>query len=484
MDGSEDTPFAVLRERTGLSLQDAASLLGLSMEQARTLERGMARAEARHLQVLRGLEAARPKKLQRVAVSPEASHFTYYDFFAGGGMAGIGLGSRWKCTFANDFDPGKAAAYRAFHGDDSLVVKDIRQVTAAELPGTADLAWASFPCQDLSLAGAGAGLRSDRSGMFWRFWQLIRALDREERAPRVIVLENVYGLLTSNNGHDFATIASAFSGRGYRFGAVVIDAKHFVPQSRERVFIIGLRKDLKPSENQIAFGADPRWHPKALVDAHALITRTAASRWIWWHLPDPPRRNVGLADLIEDQPTGVKWHTRAETAYILSLMSPVNLAKVEAAKQLKRRVVGTIYRRTRPNGNGGKAQRAEVRFDEVAGCLRTPRGGSSRQTILVAEGDCVRSRLLSPREAARLMGLPDEYPLPKRYNDAYHLAGDGVVVPVVRHLSEYIIEPLLASASAGVSSKQRARSLVRRRNQRRRHDDYSLRAERGVTPED
>src|SRR3546814_4984080 len=109
--------------------------------------------------------------------------------------------------------------------------------------------------------------------------------------------------------------------------------------------------------------------------------------------------------------------------------------------------------------NGGKVQRAEIRFDDVAGCLRTPNGGSSRQTIMVIEGKRVRSRLLSPREAARLMGLPDTYALPKNYNDAYHLAGDGVAVPVVRFLAEHILEPLLAARSEEHTSE--LQSLMR-----------------------
>ena len=108
-----------------------------------------------------------------------------------------------------------------------------------------------------------------------------------------------------------------------------------------------------------------------------------------------------------------------------------------------RRTVGSVYRRTRPDGTGIKRQRAEVRFDDVAGCLRTPAGGSSRQTILIVEGKKVRSRLLSAREAARLMGLSEEYQLPERYNDAYHVCGDGVCVPVVRHIAAHILEPLL-----------------------------------------
>jgi DNA (cytosine-5)-methyltransferase 1 len=127
------------------------------------------------------------------------------------------------------------------------------------------------------------------------------------------------------------------------------------------------------------------------------------------------------------------------------MMSPINQEKVQAAKASGRRMVGAIYKRTRPNQDGLKVQRAEVRFDDVAGCLRTPAGGSSRQIVLIVEGNTVRSRLLSPREAARLMGIPEKYSLPKRYNDAYRLAGDGVAVPVVAWLARQIIEPSIVS---------------------------------------
>jgi DNA (cytosine-5)-methyltransferase 1 len=157
----------------------------------------------------------------------------------------------------------------------------------------------------------------------------------------------------------------------------------------------------------------------------------------------PQTREISLSDLIDADPKGVQWHSEAETKYLLDMMTDLNRKKVEAAKQIATKVVGTIYRRTRPDENGIKRQRAEVRFDEVAGCLRTPAGGSSRQTIMIIEGDEVRSRLLSPREAAALMGLPDTYELPVRYNDAYKLAGDGVAVPVVRHLAASIFEPIL-----------------------------------------
>ena len=129
------------------------------------------------------------------------------------------------------------------------------------------------------------------------------------------------------------------------------------------------------------------------------------------------------------------------------MMSGVNLSKIEAARSQGRRIAGTVYKRTRLDANGLKAQRAEVRFDDVAGGLRTPAGGSSRQIVLLVDGGSVKSRLLSSRETARLMGLPDDYELPENYNEAYHLTGDGVVAPVVRHLSEHIFEPILSGRS-------------------------------------
>jgi DNA (cytosine-5)-methyltransferase 1 len=114
--------------------------------------------------------------------------FTFYEFFAGGGMARLGLGPDWHCLAANDFDPLKAATYRANFGGDHLVEGDVWTLQAADLPGRADLAWASSPCQDVSLAGARAGLDGARSSAFWGFWRLIQALDDQGRAPRLIVL--------------------------------------------------------------------------------------------------------------------------------------------------------------------------------------------------------------------------------------------------------------------------------------------------------
>ncbi len=374
---------------------------------------------------------------------------TYFEFFAGGGMARAGLGERWHCLFANDFDSMKASTYAANWGGEHLLCEDVAKIRSSQLPGVADLVWASFPCQDLSLAGAYLGLgeadstQKTRSGTFWPFWALMRALKLECRSPRVIVLENVYGALTSRSGKDFAAICSAMSGSDYRFGAIVVDAARFVPQSRQRVFFVAIESSLVPDADLLRSGPSNHWHPRALVDAYRLLSESEKRNWLWWNLPVPRPRTVALADLIEEVPTGVEWHTSEQTAGLLAMMSPLHLGKVAAAQLAGKRLVGTLYKRTRPDADGVKRQRAEIRFDGVAGCLRTPGGGSSRQTILVVDGKRVRSRLLSPREAARLMGLPDSYKLPSRYNDAYHVAGDGVCVNVVRFLAQHLLQPLV-----------------------------------------
>lgn len=371
----------------------------------------------------------------------------FYEFFAGGGMARAGLGKDWRCVFANDFDATKASAYRDNWGDEHLLVGDINAIDVNSLPGQADLAWASFPCQDLSLAGNSAGLGTEgaqtRSGAFWAFWRLMQGLIDARRPPRMIVLENVYGSLTANQGRDFAVIARSLALGGYRFGAILLDAVHFVPQSRPRVFIVAMQRDMAMVDGLLSDCASAPWHPSAMGRAIDRLAELDRDSWLWLDPPTPKQRNVLLDSLILDQPTDVDWHSAVETQRLIDMMTPVHRAKLAAMNSKRSRQVGTIYKRTRADASGVRHQRAELRDDGIAGCLRTPGGGSSRQIVLVTEQSAVRTRLLSAREAARLMGLPDSYRLPARYNDAYHLAGDGLVVPAVRWLAQTVIEPIL-----------------------------------------
>ena len=374
----------------------------------------------------------------------------FYEFFCGGGMARAGLAPAWRCLFANDFDPRKGAAYAANWGAEALRIADVAALGAADLPGRPDLAWASFPCQDLSLAGAGAGLDGPRSGAFWGFSAAMAALASEGRAPMLIALENVAGVLTSKKGADFAAIAAALQGLGYRFGALTIDAADFVPQSRPRVFFVALRRAFAPPPALAGSAPSAYAASGPLRRVVAALPPALAADWIWWRVPEPPRPNLRLADCLEDDEGDRRgasgWRDDAQTGALIAALSPASRREVAAARATGARHVGALFRRTRPDGMGGTRVQAEARFDGLAGCLRTPAGGSSRQFLIEIEGERTRTRLLAPREAARLMGLADSFRLPERVTDALHLVGDGVAPPVVRHLSETLLLPLLDAA--------------------------------------
>jgi DNA (cytosine-5)-methyltransferase 1 len=364
-----------------------------------------------------------------------------YEFFAGGGMTRLGLGPQWRVSFANDIDRFKASVYRNAFGDAELCEADIASLRTSALPGQATLAWASFPCQDLSLAGARGGLGAPRSGSFWAFRALMAGLKAEGRAPPLLVLENVRGLLTSRGGDDCRTLLETLAADGYRTGILELDAAWFTPQSRPRVFVVAA---LIAPASLVASGPEPAYHSKALQSVVEALAPKASANWVWWRMPPPPRVNARLKDTVDWSDRG----DEATAATLLALMSEGQRHAVSLAGQGPAApAVGAAFRRVR-TVEGRRVQRAEARFDGLAGCLRTPSGGSSRQFLIFVDGDRVSARLLAPIEAARLMGLPEDYPLPKGATRALHLLGDGVCVPVVRFLSDNLLTPLAAAIGA------------------------------------
>lgn len=395
----------------------------------------------------------------------------FYDFFAGAGMATLGLSSRWECLWANDIDKRKADIYRGRFGGNHFVRADVASISAAGLPGPAHLAWASFPCQDLSLAGWQRGLSAERSGAFWPFWRIMYDLLQAGRRPPIIVIENVVGLLY---GESFTGLCEALAALDMQFGALVVDARRFLPQSRPRVFVVAVDLGWNVSGFEDSTPAKI-WSPQCLTRAKDSLPSDLKDLWRWWKLPVPKGEVKSLNRIIEENPVSVDWHTPAETESLLAMMDVRNRSKVDRAVRAGGEHFGFLYKRMRQG-----VQRAEVRFDGVSGCLRTPKGGSSRQTVLIVANGRVRSRLLSPREAARLMGVPDDFELPETYNDAYRAMGDGVAVPVVSWLSENLLFPLaercLASEEVvGLADRAGLAHLVGyRRSSERRAEEWLM----------
>lgn len=407
--------------------------------------------------------------MNRISGKRQNSKLKFYEFFAGAGMARLGL-RNWDCIWANDNDPRKVSIYKHNYGAQHIDSRDIVEVArdvesgkagssdhALEFPMGADMAWASFPCQDVSWAGWQEGMSGARSGTYWSFWKIMNTLHKKGEKPPVIVIENVKGLLFEDN---FNMICESLAALDMKFGAVLIDAKHFVPQSRPRVFVIAVNSDTDLSGLTSHEESTSHWLPEVVKEAYWNLPDELKGHWVWWKIKPVTGVSPTLNKLFERDPMDVQCHDKKETRRLMSMMTPRNLKKIRDARNAGGRRVGFLYKRMRHG-----EQKAEVRFDGLAGCLRTPKGGSSCQTVVLVEGNQVQTRLLSRVEAARLMGimvsrrgrLPDSdkgfFPENFSYRQSYMAVGDGVVVPVVEHLASSLLNRLARRAAASRSRK-------------------------------
>lgn len=361
---------------------------------------------------------------------------TVAEYFAGIGLMRVGLEKAgWTIALANDIDPTK---YKLYHShfqdtDNHFVLEDIHKLPASHIPQTT-LATASFPCTDLSLAGRRAGLKGDQSSAFWGFVDILKEMGKKR--PPLILLENVTGFLTSHDGNDFKDALLALNNLGYTVDAFIIDAAHFVPQSRVRLFILGKRTNEQPVTVKL-YLPETELRPAKLRD---FIYQHPEINWnIQNKLPELPVLQKQLYEIVEDIPKHSHlWFSRERVDYLLNQTFERHFSKILEQKNKKHYKYFTAFRRVR-NGTS----MAEIRFDGIAGCLRTPKGGSARQILLqVGKGE-VNVRLLTPRECARLMGA-DDFNLSGTANEALFGFGDAVCVPVVTWIAENYLNPELS----------------------------------------
>lgn len=353
------------------------------------------------------------------------------EFFAGMGLVRAALEpSGFQVVFANDIEPVKHKLYRANFDDEHFRLGDVREITGADVPDV-HLATASFPCTDLSLAGNRAGLRGSESSMFWEFARVLDEMG--ERRPQSVLLENVLGFATSHGGRDLEAAVNELNRLGYSCDLFVADAKWFVPQSRPRMFIVGLAE---PPEDADAWGPSPlrpEWiwrfkfeHPEALLHAYPLSVP----------LGNPPQ----LTDVVERlSPEDDRWWDSERATRFLESLSPSQAERLQIMLSNEDLTWRTAYRRTR----SGVAV-WEIRPDDIAGCLRTARGGSSKQAVVEAGRGEVRVRWMTPREYARLQGADDLVLEAVTPTQAQFGLGDAVCVPVVRWIAESYLARVLA----------------------------------------
>ena len=357
------------------------------------------------------------------------------EFFAGIGLMHQGLQTAgWQCVYANDLDPHKETLYRSHFGDvDYWHLEDVwnTEAVAQRIEASVDtaaLATASFPCTDMSLAGRMEGFAGAESSAFFGFARVLERLG--QRKPPVVLLENVAGLLTSRQGDDFRACTQRLAELGYWLDCWRLDARHFVPQSRPRLFIAGY---LTPPTDALA---SRPWQPDELRPERllkAVELTELATGWRLRTLPEPPQRSNLLEDVI-DQDDEQAWWDEPQVQRHVAMMSDDHRHRVEQWQDAAMPRVATAFRRIRK-----KVQRTEVRFDGLAGCLRTPKGGSARQIVLSMGHGRLRMRWMSPREYARLQGAGDYDWGEARDSRVLFGFGDAVCVPAIRWIAEHAL---------------------------------------------
>lgn len=371
-------------------------------------------------------------------------HPRVVEFFAGIGLAGIGLeNAGFQILWSNDISSKKQKMFQNHFSSErpghEYQLADVRSLVPGDLPADIDVAWASFPCTDLSLAGSRGGLHVGASSAFWAFVRVIAALGQSK--PRLLAIENVTGFATSRSGRDFNAAIRALNGLGYSVDVVNIDARRFVPQSRPRIFLVA---DLDP---QVTTTAESPLRPEWLHAVHANAD-LRTHRFPLPHVPDLKTTGFSSAAQALDASDDRWWQEERLDGFLVSL-SPLQSERVESLRggdDVQRR---TAFRRMR-NGEA----RWEVRSDDLAGCLRTAGGGSSKQAVVEAGAGEVRVRWMTGREYATLMGVPDYNIDGLAATTVYSGFGDAVCVPVVEWLARHYLQPALLGKPPGVFAQR------------------------------
>ncbi|MYE90705.1 DNA (cytosine-5-)-methyltransferase [Candidatus Poribacteria bacterium] len=360
------------------------------------------------------------------------------EFFAGMGLVRKALEkSGFEVVFANDISPVKHKMYASNFGADDFRLGDIRDIDGSDVPDV-ELVTASFPCTDLSLAGTRAGLQGPESGLFWEFARVL--CEMGERRPDAVLLENVLGFATSRGGRDLDAAIEKMNDLGYSCDLLLGDARWFVPQSRPRLFVVGL-KQTPDSQDWAPSAFRPEWLGDFRLNHYA-------RRWHSYSVSMPTGEPGGLAEVVEGLPgTDSRWWDSGRVRKFKDSLSAVQRQRVKSMVDQQRISWRTAYRRTR---QGRPVW--EVRSDDIAGCLRTARGGSSKQALVEAGSGDLRVRWLTPREYARLQGADDVKLDAVTPNQALYGLGDAVCVPVVEWIAAAYLSPVLSQVPRRVGA--------------------------------
>ena len=394
--------FEDLRQKTGLSRTDAANLLGVTERTVIRYENGESRPSPIAIKWLQEHLARLPEKRQKPAA------FKFIDLFAGIGGLRIGFDAiGGQCVFTSEWDKYSQATYRENFGNDHPIAGDIREFSRdpALIPAH-DVLLAGFPCQPFSIAGVSKknalgrphGFLCDTQGTL--FFDLAQIIAHHQ--PSAFLLENVKNLQRHDKGKTFATIVNVLRNElGYEVHYRVINSAPWVPQKRERIFLVGFKKESRFDFDSLVVPEDsPRLG--SILDAHESVDpKYTLTAHLWKYLKD-----------YKDK------HAAKGNGFGYSLFGPNDVARTLSARYFK---------------DGSEVLIAQPRK---------------------------RPRRLTPRECARLMGFRhmdgSDFRIPVSDTQAYRQFGNAVVVPVVASVAE-LMKPHILSAIENRAARKPAR---------------------------
>lgn len=376
--------FSTLRAQAGISVDELAKQLGYSRRQVHRWECGEGKPRTAALKLLRSMGTRE--------APPTCSRFNFIDLFAGIGGLRRGFDAiGGHCVFTSEWNKFAQQTYAANFRDNEPIKEDITKIVTNDVPDH-DVLVAGFPCQPFSIAGVSKknslgrnhGFACEAQGTL--FFDVARIL--KDKRPAAFMLENVKNLTSHDKGRTFDVIIRTLTDElGYHVWHRVIDAKHFVPQHRERIVVVGFR-------DHVPFS--------------------------WDDLELPAIGSVRLNSVLHPQ----NGHEAPEAPYTLpdGTVNPKYTLTDKLWAYLQ-----NYAAKHKAAGNGFGF--GLVGPDDVARTLsaRYYKDGSE---ILVSQGKKKNPRRLTPRECARLMGYPDDFRIPVSDTQAYKQFGNSVAVPV------------------------------------------------------
>ena len=336
-----------------------------------------------------------------LAVSPASRHvrarFRFIDLFAGIGGIRMGMESAGgRCAYSVEIDRFARQTYETNFG--ICEAQDIHDVRASQLPAY-DVLAAGFPCQPFSIAGVSKkislgrahGFADEKSGNL--LFEIARLIEEAPEPPPIVFLENVKNLVSHDGGNTFRVIGEVLQSLGYNLNHKVIDGRRWVPQHRERTYIVGLHRDTFADE-RFVFPALPELPQRTMADIleAGYDERYLLSKHLWTYLQDYARK-----------------HREAGNGFGFGLVDGGSVARTLSARYFK----------------------------------------DGSEILVRTDGE--RPRRLTPRECARLMGFPDTFAIPVSDTQAYRQFGNSVVVPVVAFLAAHLAKNYIARVTAAAA---------------------------------